>query len=241
MPRFLLLFSFILFPFFHASPGGFSGTVFKIKVFLQGPFNDDSMSDELNRENLLPLSQPYNRPPWEYKGKEQISRIPKGVVDWILVGLTKGNSISNIIEMKAGFLKCDGIITSLDGKSPLVFEKAEPGCYIIIEHRNHLPVMSREPVSLSDTVYYDFTSSSSKGLGNSLTELDKHIFGMISGDGDSNGEINNLDFKTIADNLLKTGYLNADLDMNGVVNILDYKKTNINLSRRSSIPIIKNY
>jgi hypothetical protein len=58
---------------------------------------------------------------------------------------------------------------------------------------------------------------------------------MISGDSDSNGEINNRDFKEVASNLLKVGYQNADLDMNGVVNILDYKIINSNLSKKTAV------
>lgn len=207
-----------------------------IKVFLQGPYRNNSMSDELNKENQIPLSQPYDRTPWNYHGEEHVNKIPKDVVDWILVELTNDTSRSKIISRKAAFLTIDGKLTSLNGKSPLVFENIkDKSCYIILEHRNHLPVMSSAEINLSNNVQYDFTLSNHKAFGSALIDLGKGMFGMISGDSDSNGEINKGDFKEVASSLLKIGYENADLDMNGVVNILDYKIINKNLSKKTAI------
>ncbi|MGB8318178.1 MAG: hypothetical protein WCE54_08640 [Ignavibacteriaceae bacterium] len=207
-----------------------------IRVFLQGPYSNYSMTDELDKENLIPLSQPYNEKPWDYNGEEHVSKIPKDIVDWILVELTNDTNRSKVISQKAAFLRIDGKITSLDGENPLTFKNInEKSCYIVIKHRNHLPVMSSRSISLNDNVHYDFTLSSQNAFGNSLIDLGNSEFGMISGDSDSNGEINKYDFKEVASNLLKVGYENADLDMNGVVNILDYKIINSNLSKRTAV------
>jgi len=207
-----------------------------IRVFLQGPYSNYTMSDELDKENLIPLSQPYNRIPWDYNGGEHVSTIPKDIVDWILVELTNDTNRSKIISQKAAFLRIDGKATSLDGKNYLTFENIkEKSFYIVIQHRNHLPVISSHPVSLNDTIYYDFTLSNQNAISSSLIDLGDGEFGMISGDSDSNGEINKRDYKEVAANLLKVGYENADLDMNGVVNILDYKIINSNLSKRTAI------
>jgi hypothetical protein len=209
---------------------------FDIRVFLQGPYSNNNMSDELDKENFIPLSQPYNKKPWYYNGNEHVSEIPKDIVDWILIGLTNDTNRSKIISEKAAFLRIDGKVTTLDGKNSLTFKNIrEKSCYIVIQHRNHLPVMSSHPVSLNDNVHYDFTLSNQNAIDNSLIDLGNGEFGMISGDSDSNGEINKHDFKEVASNLLKVGYENADLDMNGVVNILDYKIINSNLSKRTAI------
>ncbi len=206
-----------------------------IKVFLQGPYVNNSMLDELNKENFIPLYQPYSEKPWNYGGKEHVDKIPQDVVDWILVELTNDTNRSKVISRRAAFLGVDGKVISLDGKSPLIFENIdEKNCYLIIHHRNHLPVMSRNPININTTIDYDFTLSKEQAFGNALIDLGNGVFGMISGDSDSNGEIDNQDFKEIASNLLKIGYENADLDMNGVVNILDYKKTNSNLSKKTA-------
>jgi len=193
------------------------------------------MSDELNKENLIPLSQPYKLPPWEYNGNEHVNKIPDGVVDWILIEITNDTNLSKVIARKAAFLKIDGKVAALDGSSPIIFENINnEKFYIVIHHRNHLSVMSREPVLLNNIVNYDFTLNQEKAFGNSLTDLGDGVFGLISGDCDSNGEINNQDFKCVASDLLKVDYLNADLDMNGVVNVLDYKKININISKKTA-------
>ena len=216
---FILFFSTICFSQDNAK------VTFNIKVFLQGPYENNSMSDELNKENLIPLSQPYTGNPWNYDGEEHVNIVPKDVVDWILVELSDDTNRSKIIGRCAAFLKIDGKVTSLDGKTPITFENINgKNVYLIIHHRNHLPVMSRNKINLDNIVNYDFTLSEERAFGNSLIDLRDGIFGMISGDSDSNGEINNQDFKVVASELLKVGYKNADLDMNGVVNVLDYKK-----------------
>ncbi|MEJ2615595.1 MAG: hypothetical protein P8Z35_11595, partial [Ignavibacteriaceae bacterium] len=131
-----------------------------IRVFLQGPYSNNKMSDELDKEDLIPLSQPYNRKPWDYNGDEHVTKIPKDIVDWILVELTNDTNRSKIISQKAAFLRIDGKVISLDGQNSLIFENIkEKNCYIVVQHRNHLPVMSSHPVSLNDVVHYDFTSS----------------------------------------------------------------------------------
>ena len=229
IPIFICLFSFLCFS--HAN----GKVTFKIKLFLQGPYSSNSMSNELNKENLIPLYQPYNKQPWYYNGKEQVIKIPENVVDWVLVELTIDTNRSKIIAEKAAFITSNGRITSLDGRNPLTFENINvKKCYLVIHHRNHLSIMSGKPITMGSSVDYDFTADREKAFSNSSIDLGNGVFGMISGDSDSNGEINNQDFKIIAANLLKVGYINADLDMNGVVNVLDYKKTNINISKKTA-------
>jgi hypothetical protein len=209
--------------------------VLNIKLYLQGCYKNNLMSDELNKENLLPLSQPYNVTPWEYKGGEQVDKIPAGVVDWILVELSTDTDGVKVIARQAAFLKTDGTVTSLDGRSPIIFEKVDAKeCYIVVRHRNHLPVMSDKLIPAGTEIFYAFTTDMGKAFGNSLADLGDGNYGLISGDSNSDGDINDLDFKEVAGNLLKVGYLNEDLDMNGVVNILDYKKTNINISKKTA-------
>ena len=207
-----------------------------VRIFLQGSYNNYDMSDELDKDNFIPLSQPYNRIPWNYNGDEHVSKIPEDIVDWILVELSNDTNRTKIISQKAAFLRVDGKVTSLDGQNSLTFKNIEvKSCYIVIQHRNHLPVTSSHPVSLDSKVHYDFTSSNQNAFGNSLIDLGDGEFGMISGDSDSNCEIDNHDFSDVASNLFRVGYQNADLDMNGVVNILDYKIINSNLSKRTAI------
>ncbi len=48
----------------------------------------------------------------------------------------------------AGFVKSDGYIVDIDGKSPLRFNVASGNYFIVVEHRNHLAIKSSEPVAV---------------------------------------------------------------------------------------------
>ena len=87
------------------------------------------MSTTLNSKGLLPVSQPYNNPPWNYNGTESVSQIPSGVVDWILVKLKENDSTS--VKTRAAFIKSDGNIVDLDGTSPVTFNDILPDNYYV--------------------------------------------------------------------------------------------------------------
>ena len=105
-------------------------------------------------------------------------------------------------------------------------------------HRNHLPVMSANAVSLSsNSALYDFTTSSSKAYGTDpMADLGGGKWGLYSGDSDRNGTINVLDYGNVVNFLFDTGYKFGDLDLNGIINVLDYSKTNSNLFKTSQVP-----
>jgi Glycosyl hydrolases family 31 TIM-barrel domain/Glycosyl hydrolase family 31 C-terminal domain len=192
------------------------------KVFLQGPYaGSGTMNTTLQQNNLIPDSQPYNIPPWNYKGNEIVSSVPLGVVDWILVQLRTGTASSTIADERAGFLKNNGIITDLDGNSPLSFDvDGTKSYYVVVEHRNHLAVMSKNAISLSGyTISSQFTFTNSNTYGtNAMANLGSGYYGMYSGDGNGNEQIQNDDNEDIwKPNNGKSGYKNGDYNMNGEV------------------------
>ncbi len=85
----------------------------------------------------------------------------------------------------------DGLIKDIDGMNNLEFSvSVSENLYIVIYHRNHLPVISANPLSVNEgTVAYDFSSGEFQVLGGSLgqKELVPGIWGMISGDGNADG------------------------------------------------------
>lgn len=209
------------------------------KVFLEGPYAAGVMNTNLKSGNVIPLAQPYNGSPWNYSGMERVTTVPVDVVDWILVEVRSGVSSSTVVNKRAAFLKKDGSIVDLDGSSDVKFSGVPAGnYYIVLTHRNHLEIMSAAPVSLSSSsLLYDFTLSASKSYGaNSMINLGDGRYGMISGDGDSNGIINILDYGTVSRSINETGYLQGDLDMNKVVDIQDYEKSGSTLFYTSKVP-----
>jgi hypothetical protein len=200
----------------------------KIKVFLQGAYNNNgTMFTTLNDDGYLPDKQPYSVSPWNYKGSETVQSFPSNIVDWVLVELRTSKDPASTVAEQAALLRSDGIITDLNGNDYLSFANLNTGnYYIVVEHRNHLSVMSSAPVTLpsQNSIFYDFTNSPNKAYGtNSMADLGNGVYGMYGGDADANGSINDDDINYIGTFLFQNGYNNADTDMNGSVNVLDYK------------------
>jgi hypothetical protein len=67
-------------------------------------------------------------------------------IDWILVLLKKNPDDTNYISEKIAFLKKDASVLDFDGKSPLHFNIEHGNYYIVVHHRNHIPIRSSIPV-----------------------------------------------------------------------------------------------
>jgi photosystem II stability/assembly factor-like uncharacterized protein len=120
-----------------------------LKVFLEGSYNSSNMNTNIN--GSIPNAQPYNTAPWNYTGIETAS-ISSDIVDWVLIELRTGSSPSTattVVATKAGLLKSDGTIVDSDGFTNLNFNVAAGNYYIVIYHRNHLPIMSPTAISLN--------------------------------------------------------------------------------------------
>ena len=216
-----------------------------LQVKLEGPLNNanGSMNTVAKYVNRMPLSQPYNRAPWNYAGTESVGSIPAGVVDWILVELRQATSpagatsatvlldpLGNLAK-RAVFLKNDGSIVELDGTTPVHFNNffvsSGNGLYPVIRHRNHLAIMSATAVTMVGDVYtYDFTSGIDKAYGG-ITGY-KLVAGraaMVAGDIDKDGKIYVSDYNNwVAGFGTTNGYFDYDLDMDGDGYVSDYNK-----------------
>jgi pimeloyl-ACP methyl ester carboxylesterase len=114
-----------------------------VKAFLEGAYSSTGMITELNTQDYIPLTQPYNKAPWNYTGNETVTSIPDEIVDWVLVELRSGIENSTKVATRAAFIKNDGWIVDTDGASPLSFYGISEGnYYIVVYHRNHLSIMS---------------------------------------------------------------------------------------------------
>ncbi|HMD14746.1 MAG TPA: hypothetical protein VKI62_08990, partial [Bacteroidota bacterium] len=166
--------------------------IVNIKVFLQGPFSSGSMTTGLRNGGFIPLTQPYNSSPWNYSGTEQVASIPANVVDWILIELRTGTTGSTKVATRAAFIRADGSAVDLDGVSPVGFSGVTLGTYyIVVRHRNHLAIMSSNPVTINGTSsLYDFTTSESQAYGTApMATLSGGVFGMFAGDVNGNGTL----------------------------------------------------
>jgi hypothetical protein len=207
---------------------------FDLKAFFECCYNPQAaeMSTELNANALIPLSQPYNTTPWGYNGTESVNSIPNAnVVDWVLVDLRDASSAAQATggtqyARKAGFLLKDGSIVEADGITPVTFSiKPSGNYYVVINHRNHLSVMSANAITYVDDNYsIDFTNSSNVyGGAAGMTELTTGVYGLVSGMVEtSDTEVNGLDKSAAWDNKNKSGgYFLWDCTLDGNVDAAD--------------------
>ena len=164
---------------------------------LAGPYNSGSMGTALNAAGLLPLIDPYGLG----DSVPDFSGPRADVVDWVKVELRDDPQVpeANPARMEAALLKADGSIVDVDGTSPLLMAQVGSGDYhIVLSHRNHLRVASRDPQALGPDVIphtYNFSTAGVQALGaNAMTEIASGVWALWGGDDDGNGFITAFDF-----------------------------------------------
>jgi hypothetical protein len=162
-------------------------TTADVKVFLQGAYlpGTSLMSTNLISLDSFPENQPYSAFPWDYPGTESIDNISADVVDWVLLELRR--PYDTIVDIRAALLLKTGQVVDTNMQAGVFFEHVGPGdYYLVVKHRNHMPVMSAQMVALPNTVSYDFSDTTNfPPFGNSalaVIEIDPGMFGMIVGD-----------------------------------------------------------
>ncbi len=232
---------------FNISGGAPSSVEVAATVFLEGAYNGANLNTSLNTG--IPTTQPYTNN--GHTGGETAGSIPANAVDWVLVELREAASAaaalsSTKVGSAAGFLMNDGSIKATNGTANLTVSltgNSGSDFYVVIYHRNHLPVMSAHAISESSSVYtIDFTSA----LGNTylgatgLASLSGGRFGMLAGDADGDGDVDASDLTTWrAQNGGTFTYnsTNGDFNLDGVINAVDRNDfQQKNESKTSQVP-----
>jgi hypothetical protein len=227
------------------------GASVDLKVFLEGPYNTSTnlMETTLNTQGYIPLDQPYNptlpyydvaNPVWLYSGTEAVPSIPVDAVDWVIVQFRDADAplnatSSTIIDEQVAFLLTDGSVVGLNGTDMLRLQETPvQNLYVVIFHRNHLGVISSSGLIETGGIYtFDFSTAAGQVLGgsNGHKELEAGIWGMVAGDGNGNGLIQNTDETAVwKTDLGQSGYKGGDFNLNGLVQNTDetnYWKVNL--------------
>jgi len=197
-------------------------------AFLDGPFNGAGMNAHLNADGLVPLSQPYSGAPWNYPGLESVGSIPAGAIDWVLIELRDAANAATAtgataFARKAAFLMADGTIADLDGSSiPTFTGSLSNNLFVVVYHRNHLPIMSANAVTPAGGIYsYDFTSALSQAYLNGQKDLGGGNYGLAGGDANADKLVDGLDYIIWRNNAGLSGYMASDHDMDSEVNNQD--------------------
>jgi len=150
------------------------------KAFLQGAYNEDEptlMYDKLRLQELIPLKEPYtsliiyegeNQPFMNFGEKEETTTTnilaktgANAIVDWVFLELHDPNNAEKILATRSALLQRDGDVVDVDGESPVEFAVKPGKYYLAIRHRNHLGVMTKDPIAFSQIVSekIDFTNT----------------------------------------------------------------------------------
>ena len=223
---------------------------FNLTVFLEGPFNGSTMNTALYDNGVLPNDQPFNTAPWNYDGWESLNVPPETpVVDWVLIEFreTAGDATTatadKFLDHQAALLLEDGSVVKPDGVNPIQLNAdITENLYVVIYQRNHLAVMSSTALpGLGTTYSYDFTTALSKAYLDGQKDLGGGYFGMIAGDSDGNGMVDQADKDTNwTGDAGSFGYFGSDLNLDSQVNNPDkngYWEPNLGSYTQIDLPL----
>ncbi|MGB1206435.1 MAG: DUF1501 domain-containing protein [Chitinophagales bacterium] len=208
----------------------------RVKIWLEAADDSNNMHTYLQNSNLLPFNQPYQNSPWFYSGNESISTVPTDMVDWLLIEILDLESSISVVSRRAVLLKNDGSVCDpITMETAIVFNGIFTGnrYHVAVRHRNHLGVVSRNPIDINGDELYDFTLAANMAMGeNQLKELNNGLFALCAGDIDANGAITVADINKHLQELSNSNvYLPADVNMNGSIDMLDENMYQPNLSK----------
>ncbi|OWY25535.1 hypothetical protein C7N43_20250 [Sphingobacteriales bacterium UPWRP_1] len=205
-----------------------------VLLMLQGAYNPATgqMNTNLLASGALPIQQPYQTAPWFYNGTETVGaaqNFPPNTVDWVLLE-ARNPATGAIVERRAGLLLSNGLVVDADGNTPdgvKFFSLTNNSAYyIVVRHRNHLAIMSRQPEVIPNNANpLNFTNSGAEFGTNQTVALGNNIFGLFAGDLNADGIINHSDFNQyFTDYLLNTNYLPGDCNLNAITDLNDYNQ-----------------
>ncbi len=219
-----------------------------LKALLEGPLDvlSTTMRTDLNAKRHLlpgqttassfmpstPVGQPYNVEPWNYAGEEGADftdeSYPEDAVDWVLISARKSIRKNTEVAQAAALVMKDGSIqTKMDYP---VRSQITDSLYIVIEHRNHMGIMSPGLLPITNgTIQYDFTQQDSYRTPGSVGQknIGIGVWAMMAGDIDQLTDIQSYDINandktiwTIQNGIFDT-YHPADLNMDGDISAPD--------------------
>ncbi len=143
----------------------------RVRALLEGAYDAGAglMRDDLRLQGLVPQSEPYTAIGYAHVGgggETMASGVlsvtgPNAIVDWVVLELRDATTPSLVKATRSALLQRDGDIVGTDGVSSVKFSLAVSEYHIAVRHRNHLGVMTADPVRVSVALRsYDLTDGS---------------------------------------------------------------------------------
>jgi len=162
------------------------------------------------------------------------------LVDWVLIEFRDPNDIATTLVTTSAVLQRDGDLVKSDGVSPVSVEFPLPqSVYLVINHKNHLKVMSAMPIAVaSNTITYDFTTQNSYTVGGAgQKELTPGVWALYTGNGNGDNEITGDDKISWAiENGTFNVYSSSDFNLDGEVTGADRIVWSVNNGLFSGVP-----
>lgn len=217
----------------------------QLKVYLQGAYDvlADSMITELKTYGRLDTFQTNivspvyaAQPTMTSVGKMLKSNVgaytaPANAVDVVQVSARSTPNGADLETVTAWLLSDGSVVDYLSGgsKSYITFSQIASGSYyLVVRHRNHLDIMTNDPVVISNAAptLYDLTNIGNIYGGGALL-IDAGVYGMIAGDNEKSDmlrETNASDYYRVSlanDNLSESYMQHTDLTLDIYSNASD--------------------
>jgi hypothetical protein len=237
----------------------------RLKVFIEGAYNmtTNKLDSALNVLHTLPgqdappfyidqpAGQPYTVAPWNYTGNlgntygdgMGMTPYPPDVVDWVLVMVRKNGILpANTIWTCAGWLHTNGEVSFPDA-CPYPALNVNDAYYILVQHRNHLGILSPSFVDIEcggAYIIWNFTTSDSYRpvFRFGQKQVEPGIWAMYAGNGE---QLTSIQAISSPDRTLWKiwqgvfGYSPGDFILDGATNSTDETIWKINQNKTTGV------
>jgi len=213
-----------------------------VKVMLHGAMigaNDGLMRADLNTEGLLPTVQPYHdsistRFTHVLGGNELTTNsilsanagTADAIVDWVLVEIRDVQDSTTVLRTVSALVQRDGDVVAAQTGGDLILGGLPANFFVTVKHRNHLGVMSGNPVEVNnEAAMIDFITIADTDLYHavgydtlamtSMAGKNAMWAGNANTDGQTKYDGQNTDRIIIANNIL--------MDANNQLDALNYQ------------------
>lgn len=226
------------------------GLLLDLHLFLQGPYDTTTQAMHTTLRSAGYLDQQTEHPfgastfgpngagvslsaavsnmDHEFNGSVDFYEQQSSLVDWLYLQLRTGDPLTppmTVVSETIGFVHADGRVTAIDGISPPAFLTAPGQYYVVAHHRNHLAVMTPNPLDFSSGhATHDFRVDNSAYGTEPQADLANGNWGLWAGDINGDGQVkyNGRDndrsalFSLLNGALFLDGYIAGDIDMDGL-------------------------
>ncbi len=174
----------------------------KVRVMLEGPYDQAAllMRDDLRAQGLVPLSEPYTALGYQHMngggGESTTAGVlattgSAAVVDWVVLELRNKTTPTQVVATRCALLLRNGNVVSTDGVSDVSFTNVLADDYhVAVRHRNHLAVMTQNPVAISATAtLLNFAGGAATYAGSTATKDVAGVRCLWAGDASGNGGV----------------------------------------------------